>query len=221
VDFLCSWSGGKDSCLALHRALRAGGRCAGLFTMLDEAGARSRSHGLRPEVLQAQADALGLPLHTARASWQGYEAAFVEGLRAATAAASTVVFGDIDLEPHRAWEEKVAAAAGLRAELPLWQWPRRALLEEFLDAGFEALIVAARESRLDRSCLGRRLDPALIAWIESQGADACGEEGEFHTLVVDGPLFRHRLEVAQEEASLHGGVWCLDLAPAEKSRSEG
>lgn len=211
APFICSWSGGKDSCLAFHLAAQTGKPMA-LLTMFDEDGTRSRSHGLRPELLQAQAEALGLPLHMGRAGWEGYEAVFLAELAKLRAAGTTAaVFGDIDLESHREWEEKVCGATSLACCLPLWKEARRALLEQFLSLGYRAIIVATKESRLDPSLLGRELDLATIAEIEAQGCDACGEEGEYHTAVVDGPLFLQPIRVSPGARSQHSGYWFLDL----------
>jgi len=211
APFLASWSGGKDSCLAFHRAAKVGAPKA-LLTMFAEDGARSRSHGLRPELLQAQAEALGLPLRVGRAGWDTYEATFRTQLAALKQEGiATAVFGDIDLEPHREWEEKVCAAEGLACCLPLWKEGRRALLDEFLALGYLALIVAVKEDRLDPSLLGRALDSAVIADIEARGCDAYGEEGEYHTAVVDGPIFRAPITVRPGARELHSGYWFLDL----------
>ena len=202
--FVTSWSGGKDSALAFHRARAAGGEPLALLNMLDEAGERSRSHGLRPEVLAAQAEALGVPLRTARASWATYEAGFTGLLAGAKAdGAQAAVFGDIDLAAHREWEEKVCAAAGLRASLPLWLEPRRALVDELLGLGFRALLVAVKEDALPAGLLGRTLDAALVAEIERLGADACGENGEYHTVLVDGPDFARPLTLLPGPAGIH------------------
>src|SRR3989442_1203953 len=158
----CAWSGGKDSCLALYRALSAvsGSRdkppLACLLKMFTEDCRRSRSHGLAREVLEAQAAAIGAPLFTASASGDEYEPAFIQLLRRAKdGGAGTAVFGDIDIPRHRAWEENVCRQAGLAASLPLWQQDRLALLEEWWAAGFEARIVVAREGLVDRRFLGR------------------------------------------------------------------
>ncbi len=211
APFLCSWSGGKDSCLAFHLAAEVA-RPVALLTMFGEDGTRSRSHGLRPELLRAQADALDLPLHTGQAGWEGYEAAFTaELVKLRAAGVATAVFGDIDLEPHREWEEKVCGASGIACCLPLWKETRRALLDRFLGLGYRAIIVAAKEGRLDPSLLGRELDAAAIADIEAQGCDACGEEGEYHTAVVDGPLFRTPIRVRPGARSSHSGYGFLDL----------
>lgn len=184
-----SWSGGKDSMLALHRALDEGFRVEALLAMFDETGDRSRSHALPPALMQAQADALGIPLVMRQASWTDYEAVFTEQLRDfAEQGLTHGVFGDIDLQPHRDWEEKVCAAAGLTAALPLWQAPRRALVDELLALGYRARVVCVDARFLDARFCGREFDAGFIADLPPH-VDACGENGEFHTFVFDGPRF--------------------------------
>jgi uncharacterized protein (TIGR00290 family) len=186
-----SWSGGKDSMLALHRALAQGYRVQGLLAMFDESGQRSRSHALSPVLMQAQADALGLPLVVGRAGWADYEAVFTEQLRAfARQGVTAGLFGDIDLQPHCDWEERVCASAGLRAVLPLWQQPRRALVDELLALGYRARVVCVDARWLAPSFCGREFDATFLADLPA-GVDACGENGEFHTFVYDGPRFAH------------------------------
>lgn len=184
-----SWSGGKDSMLALHRALAAGWSVEALLAMFDEDGERSRSHAIPPHLMQAQADALGIPLVIGRAGWADYEAVFTAQLRSFAAQGITHgLFGDIDLQPHRDWEEKVCAAAGLRAELPLWQQPRRAVVGELLALGYRARVVCVDARFLDAGFCGREFDEAFLADLPDR-VDACGENGEFHTFVFDGPRF--------------------------------
>lgn len=184
-----SWSGGKDSMLALHRALDAGHRVEALLAMFDESGDRSRSHALPPALMQAQADALGIPLVMRRAAWTDYEAVFTDQLRRFAAEGITHgLFGDIDLQPHRDWEEKVCAAAGIEAVLPLWQEPRRRLVDECLALGYRARVVCVDARFLDAPYCGREFDARFIADLPP-GVDACGENGEFHTFVFDGPRF--------------------------------
>ncbi len=186
-----SWSGGKDSMLALHRALAAGWQVEALLAMFDEGGERSRSHAIPPQLMQAQADALGIPLVIGKAGWSDYEAVFTEQLkRFARQGITHGLFGDIDLQPHRDWEEKVCAAAGLRAELPLWQEPRGALVDGLLALGYRARVVCVDARFLDASFCGREFDAAFLADLPD-AVDACGENGEFHTFVFDGPRFAH------------------------------
>jgi uncharacterized protein (TIGR00290 family) len=186
-----SWSGGKDSMLALHRSLAAGDDVRALLAMFDETGERSRSHALPPHLMQAQAAALGIPLVMRSATWQSYEAVFGEQLRDFAAQGITRgLFGDIDLQPHRDWEEKVCARAGIEAVLPLWQQPRRALTDELLALGYRARVVCVDARFLDASFCGREFDARFIDDLPA-GVDACGENGEFHTFVFDGPRFSH------------------------------
>jgi uncharacterized protein (TIGR00290 family) len=188
---LVSWSGGKDSCLAFWRAKQAGADIRLLITAMDESGERSRSHGVPPELLRAQAAALGLALEFYLTSWKTYEEKFIALLRSqAEQGITQAVFGDIDLVPHREWEEKVCSAAGLRAELPLWLEPRRKLVDEFLAAGFKAVVVCVNGNYLDQSFCGRDFDQQFLDDLPAS-VDACGENGEFHTFVVDGPAFAH------------------------------
>jgi diphthine-ammonia ligase len=213
VRLCCSWSGGKDSCLALHRELARGHELACLVTMFTEDGERSRSHGLARHVLEAQAAAMDVPLLAASATWDDYEGAFVDLLtQAKDAGATAAVFGDIDIPRHRAWEENVCQKAGLTAQLPLWQEERMALLDEWWAAGFEARIVVAREGVVDRAYLGRILDRQAASELADIGVDPCGENGEFHTLVTDGPLFRQPLELEFRGQILRSGCWFQDVA---------
>lgn len=187
--------------LALHRALCAGYRVEALLSMFDETGNRSRSHALPPALMQAQADALGIPLVMRRASWTDYEAVFTDQLRRFAAQGITHgLFGDIDLQPHRDWEEKVCAAAAIEAVLPLWQEPRRQLVDECLALGYRARVVCVDARFLDSAFCGREFDAAFIADLPP-GVDACGENGEFHTFVFDGPRFAR--PVAHTLAAVH------------------
>lgn len=133
---LVSWSGGKDCCLAAHRA-RAEHDLVGLVSMLTDDGSRSRSHGLRPEILHAQAKAFDLPLLTANASWESYEQTFTRLLTSAARqyGATHAVFGDVFPDANREWAERVSSAAGLVAVEPLWAEPTSDLVNQFITLG--------------------------------------------------------------------------------------
>jgi uncharacterized protein (TIGR00290 family) len=186
---LVSWSGGKDSCLALWRAKQSGMAIRRLITAMDETGSSARSHGVPPDLLSAQASALGLEMRFYETSWTTYEEKFIATLRQARAEGiEHAIFGDIDLIPHREWEEKVCAQAGLQAHLPLWDEPRRKLVDEFLSLGFKAVVVCIDGRFLTEDFCGREFDEKFLADLPA-GVDACGENGEFHTFVYDGPAF--------------------------------
>jgi len=210
--FFTSWSGGKDSCLALHRACQAGAKPACLLTIISEDGIRSRSHGLRREVLEAQAAAMGIPLLIRCASWVEYESVFVDALHEIHKEdVKSGVFGDIDFPPHLEWEEKVCVKTGMTAYLPLWGCARETLLHEFLSLGYKAVIVAVDEKKLDKKFLGRMIDREIINEFRKIGIDPCGENGEYHTLVVDGPVFSSPLPFKTGASTEHSGYYALDV----------
>jgi diphthine-ammonia ligase len=208
--FFCSWSGGKDAYLALQRATLQRGRPAALLCMLHEDGRVSRGHGLPLALLEKQAAALRLPLVTRATTWDGYEAAYIEALHELSSeGVQAGVFGDIDLQAHRDWVEGVCGVAGLSCHLPLWQEPRRRLLDELLAGGARATIVAVDSSRLGAEFLGLELDEAVIARLEAAGADASGEEGEYHTMVTAAPLFRAPVALTWDGVEKRDGHWVL------------
>ncbi|MDQ2746284.1 MAG: diphthine--ammonia ligase [Acidobacteriota bacterium] len=199
----CSWSGGKDSCLALNRALRNGYDVRFLLTMFDENADRSRSHAVPRKLIEAQAAALGIELVTAQASWQNYETVFTAQLREfQTQNITHGIFGDIDLQAHRDWEEKVCAAANIEAVLPLWNENRRAMVDEFLAENFKAVVVCVNENYLDTSFCGRIFDENFVSDLP-ETVDVCGENGEFHTFVFDGELFRNPIKYEIAEIYRH------------------
>lgn len=205
----CSWSGGKDSCLALHRAVQQGARPRFLITMFTEGGERSRSHGLDREIIQAQAKAMGIKLVVGEASWQNYESVFGLLLKQMQDnGAATGVFGDIDIEEHRAWVQNVCASQRVTAWHPLWQEQRITLLHEFINLGYRAKIVSARDELAD--LLGREFDAELVAELEARNVEPCGEQGEFHTVVTDGPLFSQAIVLKPGKAIFRDGYSFLD-----------
>jgi len=206
-----SWSGGKDSCTALHR-MHEKYDVVSMLTMFDEEGARSRSHGLRPEILEAHAALMGLKFVSRRCSWATYTASFTDALRELRDDDIThVIFGDIMFEEHRGWAEEVCAEAGLIAIEPIWGEPTSSMLREFLETGGEAMIVTARAGFLDSSWLGRPLTLDLLTHFPRIGVDPCGENGEYHTLVTNSPLFQRPLQVRSAGHVLRSGCWALDI----------
>lgn len=206
--FFSSWSGGKDACLALYRAIQHEAKPYFLFTMLEENGTYSRAHHLPLTVVKKQAESLGIPLLTRSASWETYEENFLDGIKAMKQQGIELgVFGDIDLEGHREWVEKICTTTNIQPSLPLWKEKRRDLIHEFVDLGFVAKIITVKKTALPKSFLGKTFTKELIAEIEALGVDACGEEGEFHTLVVDGPIFAKPLTLQYGEQYDRNGNW--------------
>ncbi len=213
MPVFCSWSGGKDSALALYEAVAHGARPRLLISMMTEGGQRSRSHGLSREVLRSQADRIGLPIRFWPASWGGYEATFRAAVADAVASGAGLgVFGDLDIEEHRSWVDQQCASAGAASWLPLWKRDHRRAVCDLLGAGFRARIVAVRAGVLSSELLGRSLGDDVLDELDRSGADPAGENGEYHTVVTAGPLFDRPLHLAVGESSLRDGMWFLDAA---------
>jgi len=195
-QFIASFSGGKDSVLALYRATKVG-RSIGLIVMLEEEGKRSRSHGMPPELIQAQANSIGLPLYTAAASWADYEIVFIDLLeKAKNQGAEVLVTGDLDMPAHGCWHDEITKKVGLRLAMPLWEMNHREAVDEFIHLGFVTMIVTVNLSLgMTEEDLGRVLTPDYIKELEARNIDPCGEGGEFHTTVIDGPLFQYTITV--------------------------
>ena len=208
-----SWSGGKDSLAALA-AVRDDLDVVTALTMFDESGARSRSHGLRPELVAAQANRLGVRSVIARCGWDTYDASFRDALTALARDGIThVVFGDLVFPEHRKWAEDRCAESGLEAVEPLWGRSTSELFDAFVTSGARALLVTVREPWLDESWLGRPLDAAMKDTFALRGIDPCGENGEYHTAVIDSPLFSRPISVAHGARVRRGACVALDLIP--------
>jgi uncharacterized protein (TIGR00290 family) len=211
-NLVCSWSGGKDSCFALMRAISMGYKPAVLLNVLNEEGQLSRSHGIPKEILQSQAEAMNLPIHLIASSWNEYEQHFTNALLDLKNKydLSHAVFGDIDLQAHRDWEEKVCYNAGISALLPLWKEDRKSLVQAMLEEGIEATIVSCNEN-MGENYLGRLITASLLEELDALGVDPCGENGEYHTLVTNAPLFTKNIKVEIGHKRKHDRYWFAEL----------
>ena len=209
-----SWSGGKDCMLACYRAMRQPDiEIAVLLNMLTESGEHSLSHQLPAALLQGQAHALGLPMLQRKASRQAYEKEFKQAIAdLKRQGAEAGVFGDIDLKAHRDWLERVCREMDIQAIFPLWEDPRETMLEEFIGAGFKSRIVVTDAAVLGEEWLGCEIDAAFMSKIKTlPHVDACGEKGEYHTFVYDGPMFRAPVPFYDEEHRMIEKHWVLKL----------
>lgn len=190
-----SWSAGKDCYLALLKAKEACLDPAALVTFIAKEG-HSMAHGLPREILLRQAEALCIPAFLEPVTWPGYEKGFQRVAGELRQKGFTGgVFGDINLEEHRRWVENACSRAGMNHFLPLWGMTEEAVVSELLYRGAELLIVALREDLLPGKWLGRILDETFIRELKDRGLSPCGEHGEYHTMVVNGPLFNQKLGI--------------------------
>ena len=211
-----SWSGGKDGCLACYRALNNGLEVSYLTNMVTEDGTRSCSHGVSAEVLRVQAQAIGIPVLQRQTTRETYEAEYKSAIRSIKREGiSSGVFGDIDFNAHREWLEKLCKDTEITLYLPLWEEIQDKLIWEFINAGFVSIVVAAKSDFFGQDILGRVVDIDFITYLEgmrkTKEITLCGEAGEYHTLVIDGPLFREKLRIEEAEKVLRDGRWFLDI----------
>ena len=194
MKFVSAFSTGKDSMLALHRMVAAGHTPIGLIVIYNSGAGRSWFHGVDRPALEKIAAALEIPLYCFETDGHDYNETMERALIQAKAdGAEACVFGDIDIENHAQWNRDRCAAAGLKALMPLWQQDREALARAVVDAGYTCIIKCLHPEQLPESFLGRALSPQVFAGMKNHAIDLCGENGEYHTVVLDGPLFKHPL----------------------------
>jgi len=215
---LFCWSGGKDSAMALHTLLQLQQfRVTTLLATVTEGYERISMHGVRRELLQQQAASIGLPLHEVRIPMQCanpiYEARMEHALRFFyDQGVRKVAFGDIFLEDLRAYREKNLARIGMTALFPIWKRDTRELIREFHSQHFRAIAVCIDPKVLAPSFAGRELVESFFRELPL-GADPCGENGEFHTFVFDGPIFRWPIPVRTADVVHRDGFVFCDLLP--------
>ncbi len=220
TDVFASWSGGKDSCLACYLAGRSGLKVCYLANMVTADGRRSRSHGLAAEVLRLQAQAIGIPLVQRRATRANYEAEFKKMVLSLKKKGITGgVFGDIDFNEHREWIDRVCREVDITPNLPLWLQDQSQIMSDFIGLGFKAIVVSARADIFGEEILGQKIDHDFVRRLaemsKTKEITPCGEAGEYHTLVIDGPLFQQRVEVLETKKVMRNGRYFLKILSAD------
>lgn len=199
-----NWSGGKDSSLCLYKVLRSRDyQVTHLLTSLNAAHNRISMHGVRRSLLAAQARSLGIPLRTIELSeqpgMQEYEQAMLKKVSELQLSGCThSIFGDIFLEELRQYREKKLEEVGLRSVFPLWKMNTTHLVKEFIESGFKSVIVCVNEKSLDKSFCGRIINESFLQDLPAN-VDPCGEYGEFHSFVFEGPLFKEPIPFTKGE----------------------
>lgn len=193
--FVASYSGGKDSVLALYRAIKQGMKPICLIITYNIDQNRSWFHGIPQEILDEVSKSLNIPIKLIKTTGKEYAENFKKELRIQKEMGAEVcVFGDIDIEGHLEWGTNICKESGLEPYFPLWQESRKDLVNEFISSGFTANITCVDTDRLSDKHLGMTLSKDTILSIEKDGADVCGENGEYHSFVSDGPIFSKPIE---------------------------
>jgi uncharacterized protein (TIGR00290 family) len=215
-----SWSGGKDSALALHALLMDPAvDVRGLLTTVTDGYDRVSMHGVRRQLLTQQSNALGIPLWTVHIPPSATNAEYERATHDALATLrdlgiEAIAFGDLHLADVRAYRERLVADSGLRPVFPLWGKPTAALAKSFIRDGFRAVLVCVDPRQLDVSHCGSEFDGALLEALPS-ATDPCGEHGEFHTFVYDGPMFPQPIATQRGEIVEREGFVFCDLLPSD------
>ena len=204
MELIASWSGGKDSCHALYKALQEGQKIQALLTMMQDQS-QSNFHMIPTRLLDAQSEALGIPITKVSTKPETYEQQFKTALRQAKQnGAEGILTGDIyDVAQHQAgWLDSITKEIGLEPVRPLWHRNTDEVYNEFVNAGFKATVVRVKSAVLGMDYLGRTLDKQFYADLKKLGnIDPCGENGEYHTFVRDGPIFSKAIEIQQTQTS--------------------
>lgn len=205
---ISSWSGGKDSCLACYKAMKQGYRVKYLLNFISKEFKRCCFHGLEGNLIKLQAELIGIPLiqKEVTADMQEYEKEF----KAAVLEIKDIeamVFGDIYLDEHKKWVERVCHDLDIMPIEPLWDDSPTSIIEEFIDLGFKAIVVSCQADKFGKDFVGREVSKDLVSEFKSRNICPCGENGEFHTLVVDGPLFKRGIQIVEAKPVLKEGFW--------------
>ena len=218
TNVLMSWSGGKDSCIALYEIQREQKyRVAALVTTVTREYDRISMHGVRRVLLERQAASLGLQLHqvliSKGATNEEYETKIGETLSLYRGhGIDLIVFGDLFLEDIRAYREQFLARHRMRGLFPVWQRDTGLFIRQFLELGFRAVVTCVDSNVLDQSFAGRLIDESFLSSLPAQ-VDPCGENGEFHSFVFDGPIFTAPVRFSLGETILRESFWFRDLLP--------
>lgn len=216
AEYAASWSGGKDSCFAYWKAVSQGLKVSHLLNFVNKDSTRAMSHGLDHKLIALQAQAIKLPIIQQKVTWATYEAGFKDALAELKLKGVTgLVTGDIHLQDHKDWIDRVCGEVGMEAVLPLWQMDTSQLLTDFIDAGFKAIVVSIKTKIFGKEWLGRQVDSKLAAEFyqlaKRLNIDPCGEAGEFHTFVYDGPPFSKPIRIINSTPVLRDDRWFLDI----------
>jgi uncharacterized protein (TIGR00290 family) len=212
TEYAASWSGGKDSCFACWKTVSQGSNVCHLLNFINTDSTRAMSHGLDRKLIALQAQAMGLPILQQKVTWETYEVGFKDALaKLKLKGITSLVTGDIYLQEHKDWIDRVCGEVGVKAVLPLWEMDSAQLLTDFIGAGFKAIIVSVKARFLGKEWLGRQVDSKLASELGQLAIDVCGEAGEFHTFVYDGPTFKKPIKIGKAVPIARDSHWTLDI----------
>lgn len=210
---VASWSGGKESCFSCYKAISEGFEVSYLLNFVSR-DKRCMSHGLDSKLIAAQSQAIEIPIVQREVTWDTYEQGFKIAIRELKRmGVSGAVFGDVDIQEHKDWVDRICNGLNIKPVMPLWGLDPKQILTDFIDEGFEAIVVMVKADLLSEEWLGRKVDRNFVSdllKLESK-VHLCGELGEYHTFVSNGPLFKRPLEILDSKKISRNGYWFLDI----------
>jgi diphthine-ammonia ligase len=209
-NVVVSWTGGKDGCFACYNSILAGFNVSYLLNFRDLK--KTAAHNMNQDLLSAQSKAMEIPIiHRDFVSYEEEFKKVVRNLNQNGAGIEGAVFGHIGM--HENLVQRICSDLGIELIMPLWNRDSEQIVTDFIDAGFEAIVVTAQANLMDSEWLGRKIDKEFVAQLRgfNSAIDVCGEYGEFHTFVIDGPLFKNRIRIVESEKILEDGYWRLDI----------
>ncbi|MFH1478460.1 MAG: diphthine--ammonia ligase [Candidatus Omnitrophota bacterium] len=210
LGIISSWSGGKDSCFACYKAMKQGYDVKYFLNFISRKHKRGCFHGIEKDLLRLQAELVGIPLIQKEVTddMKEYEREFKEAVsELREKGLKKMVFGDIYLDEHKDWVERVCNDADVTPMEPLWNVSASDIIEEFIETGFKAIVVSCQADKFGKDFVGRLVDRDLLKELKSKNICPCGENGEFHTIVIDGPIFKRNIEILESEPILKEGFW--------------
>lgn len=210
---IISWSGGKDSALALLKAEKQGFKIIGLLNFINKSYQRSFSHGLRKKMIKKQVKALALPLIQVDSCWQNYQRDFLKALKQfKKQGIKYLITGDISSPLSKNWVEKACRQAKIKPIFIVWSKDSNKILKEFIKNKFKTLIISLDSRKLPHSFLGKTIDKKFLTEIKKiKGVDPAGEGGEFHTFVFAGPIFKKSIKFKRGRQVFRKKFWFLDI----------
>jgi len=216
---VASWSGGKESCFACYKAILEGYDVSHLLNFISQDG-RCMSHGINSKLIIAQSQAIEIPVVQRKVTWDTYEEEFKTVIRELKQmGVSGAVFGDVDIQEHKNWVDRICNELDIKQVMPLWGRDPEQILTDFIDEGFEAIVVMVKADLLGEEWLGRRVDESFVSNLLKlkNKVHLCGELGEYHTYVTNGPFFKRRIKILDSSKILKNGCRFLDISKYEVS----
>lgn len=217
---VASWSGGKESCFSCYKAMSAGFEVSHLLNFVSKNG-RCMSHGLDSKLIVAQARAIGIPIVQREVTWDTYEREFKNAIRELKQTGiEGAVFGDVDVQEHKDWVDRVCNELDVKPVMPLWGRDPEQVLTDFIAEGFEAIVIMVKADFFDKHWLGRRVDEDFVNSLRKlkneRGVHLLGELGEYHTFVTNSPLFKKPIKILESKKVFRDKkYWFLDVSRYE------